>query len=344
MKIQFFSPSTRRWVVPVLAYMVVSLTACAEAPDSSRHTLYMAASLTQDFTIGKRVTSKSGLYISPERETARHLGFHHPRMDRGDYDPRDPEVLYFGALNGVLGTRDGGESWKILTSWNMTEGKDVKVDPHDPDIIYAALPDGIAVSMDQGASWAYRNTGIEREYTQSIAPDRAHEGVVLAGTELGIYRTTDRGGQWSRVLETSATVNEVVQSPHDPSVFMAATQADGAWLSHDSGRTWSQIHPEAKDSSFHNAAFHARNPSILTLGGWGFGLRISMDGGETWKKATGLPHDNVWSHAVDPDYDNRLYACLYRDTVYVSDDLGMTWKPFIFPGATIWDFLFVPKN
>ena len=126
------------------------------------HDLYMTASLTQDFTIGKRVTSKSGLYVSEDRQTARHLGFHHPRMDKGDYDPRDPDILYFGALNGVLGTRDGGQSWKILTSWDMTEGKDVKVDPFNPDRVYAALPDGIGVSEDMGTSWRYSDAGVDR--------------------------------------------------------------------------------------------------------------------------------------------------------------------------------------
>ncbi len=329
-----------RWNRPLLIMLLSPLLAAA-TPD---HALYMSASLTQDFTIGKRVTSKSGLYISEDRETARHLGFHHPRMDKGDYDPRNPDILYFGALNGVIGTRDGGQSWKILTSWNMTEGKDVKVDPFNPDRIYAGLPDGIGVSEDQGATWRYSDSGIERKYTQTLAPDRNRNGHVLAGTEKGIYRTTDGTLNWTRVLSTSATVNHIVQSPHDPDHFLAATQENGAWLSQDGGVTWIQIHPGAPGSAFHFAAFHPRKPDVLTLSGWGFGVRISEDSGQSWTQATGLAHDNVWSHAMDPDFPDRIYACLYRDTVYVSDDLGNSWEPFLFPGATIWDYLFVPME
>lgn len=308
------------------------------------HALYMTASLTKDFTIGKRVTSKSGLYISEDRETARHLGFHHPRMDKGDYDPRDPDILYFAALNGVLGTRDGGETWKILTSWNMTEGKDVKVDPFNSDRIFVGLPDGIGISEDQGATWRYSDSGIERKYTQSICPDRTREGHVLAGTEKGLYRTTNGGRDWTGVLSTTATVNQVVQSPHNPDHFLAATQENGALLSRDAGRTWEQVHSGKPGMSFHNAAFHPREPEILTLSGWGFGVRISEDMGKTWKMAPGLAHNNVWSHAMDPDFPNRIYACLYHDAVHVSDDLGQTWEPFLFPGATIWDYLFVPQK
>jgi photosystem II stability/assembly factor-like uncharacterized protein len=313
-------------------------------PLLAEHSLYMSATLSQDFTIGRRVTSDSGLYVSHDRETARHLGFHHPRLDRGDYDPRDPDVLYVGALNGVLGTRDGGQSWKILTSWDMTEAKDVKVDPHRPDRVLAALPDGIAISPDQGKTWHYSDEGIRRKYTQTLAPDRVRKDHILAGTELGIFRSTDGGLLWTSVLATSATVNHIVQSPHDPDRFLAATQENGAWLSGDAGLTWKQVHPPEPVSSFHTAAFHPRRPGVLTLGGWGYGLRLSTDLGKSWSQPEGLPHDNIWSHTMDPDYPDRLYASLYRDTVYVSDDFGRTWEPFLFPGATIWGYIFVPRD
>lgn len=325
---------------------ILSLAALALFPLGAlaEHSLYMSATLSQDFTIGKRVTSKSGLYVSHDRESARHVGFHHPRLDRGDVDPRDPDVLYIGALNGVLGTRDGGQTWKILTSWEMTEGKDVKVDPHNPDRVFAALPDGIAISPDRGETWTYSHEGIRREYTQTLAPDRKRPDHILAGTELGIYRSTDGGRIWKEVLSTTATVNQVVQSPHDPDLFLAATQENGAWLSKDAGLTWMQVHPQEPVSSFHTAAFHPKNPEALTLAGWGYGLRLSTDLGASWTKADGLPHDNIWSHTMDPDYADRLYASLYRDTVYVSDDFGRTWEPFLFPGATIWGYIFVPRD
>ena len=312
--------------------------------EKTEHRLYMMASLTKDFTIGKRVTSKSGLYLSEDRETAQHLGFHHPRMDKGDFDPRDPDILYIAALNGVLRTRDGGKTWKITTSWDMTEPKDVKVDPFQPDIIYAGLPDGIGISEDQGETWRYSDRGIERKYTQTLAPDRTREGVVLAGTERGIYRTKDRGKTWNQVLPTSATVNYIEQSPHKPRHFIAATQEDGIWISRNSGKAWKQIHEGEDGHSFHYARFHPHEPETLTISGWGFGLRISENQGKTWTQVDGLKHDNVWIHTMDPDFPNRIYAGLYRDTVYVSDDLGKRWEQFLFPGATLWDFLFVPTT
>lgn len=338
MKISF-SLKTRGRLLGAAAFLALG-SVSAEQPD---HRLYLLGSLTQDFTIGKRVTSKSGLYLSEDRQSARHIGFHHPRMDKGDFDPRDPDTLYIAALNGVLRTRDGGETWKITTSWDMTEPKDVKVDPFEPDTIYAALPDGIGISDDQGETWRYSDQGIQHKYTKTLAPDRTRKGVLLAGTERGIYRTRDGGESWKQVLPTSATVTFIKQSPHNPKHFLASTQEDGVWMSRNGGKGWKQIHAGEDGSSFHYARFHPHQPGVFSISGWGFGLRISRDMGKTWTQVDGLKDDKVWIHAMDPDFPDRIYAALYRDTVYVSDDLGRNWEPFLFPGATIWDFLFVPN-
>lgn len=327
--------------IPFILFLFLGFSALWGA--TAKHELYLMVSLTQDFTIGKRVQSESGLYLIEDRETPRHIGFHHPRLDRGDTDPRNPDRLYIAALNGILGTGDGGKTWKILTSWDMTEGKDVKVDPFNPDTIYAALPDGIGVSRDRGESWVYSDKGIDRKYTQVLAPDRGREGWILAGTELGIYRSQDGGENWELAQATSATVLHLEQSPHNPKHYIAATQADGVWISRNRGRKWVQLLPGEEEKSFHYARFHPTDPGVLSVSGWGYGLMISRNVGSDWEAVEGLKSDRVWSHAHDPDFKNRIYACLYRDTVHVSDDLGETWAPFIFPSATVWEYLFVPK-
>lgn len=317
---------------------------CLPASAEQAHALLMMTAQSKDFVIGRKVTSESGLYISEDRETAEHLGFHHPGVFKADYDPRDPDVLYVAALNGVLGTRDAGKTWRILMSWNMTESKDVKVDPFNPDHIYAGLPDGIGVSLDKGMTWTYADTGIQRKYCQTLLFDRATPGTLFAGTEKGIYRKSAGSEIWQCVQPTQATVNYLVQSPHDPDLILAATQADGAWLSSDGGETWEVIYPAKDGAAFHQARFDPVNPNIYSISGWKHGILISEDKGQTWRKAEGLPSDLIWSHTHDPDYPSRLYAGLYKDTVYVSDDLGRTWSTFLFPGAQIWDYLFIPRS
>ncbi len=314
-------------------------------PGEAKHTLYMMASLTKDFTIGRRTLHKSGVFRSNDRQTLEHVGFHHPRIDGAAFDPRDSSVFYLAALNGILGTRDRGQSWRILTGWNMTEPKDVAVDPHRPDRIYAALPDGIILSQDQGKTWAYKDKGIKRKYTQVIAVDRTHPDRIIAGTELGIYLSEDAAERWKPVLPTQATVNDIVQSPHQSDVFIAVTQSDGAWISSDCGSSWKPISSIGNSHTLHQAAFHPKDSEKMAICGWGAGVLTTEDGGITWKhRSEGLPSKNIWSLAIDPDFPNRIYANPYQEAVYVSDDFGRSWRPFLFDGTLVFDYVFIPEE
>jgi hypothetical protein len=90
------------------------------------------------------------------------------------FDPRDARVFYVATINGVLRTSDGGRTWRIGTSWDMTEPKASPVDPTPPTTSIAALPDGIGVSPDRGQTWTRREHGLpdRGKYTQVVTVDR----------------------------------------------------------------------------------------------------------------------------------------------------------------------------
>jgi hypothetical protein len=300
--------------------------------------------MTSDHTMGKRTDRVSGLFVSPDREALTHLGFNHPRQDTVVVDPRDPRRLFTAGLNGVLHSPDGGVSWRILTSWDMTEPKDLAIDPNAPDHLYLGLPDGIGVSRDGGSSWTRSDAGILRKYTQTLQVDRTRAGRVLAGTELGLYLSEDGGQRWEKVLPTTKTVTDVQQSPHDPRHWIASTQADGAWQSRDDGRTWQRFAGLPTGFTQHNLRFDPRDPRRLAISGWGLGVRVSEDGGETWReRSAGLPNANVWRVAIDPDFPGRLYANPHEEPIFVSHDFGLTWTPRWLAGAIVWDFVFAPR-
>ena len=102
----------------------------------------------------------------------------------------------------------------------MTEGQDVAVDPNSPKTVYLALPDGIAVSTDGAMTLARRENGLpERgKYTQALA-SRSHNRRPRSGGDRKRH-LPDReitAVDWRRVLPTETTVNDIQQSPHDPS-------------------------------------------------------------------------------------------------------------------------------
>jgi photosystem II stability/assembly factor-like uncharacterized protein len=287
----------------------------------------------------------SGVFRSTDRANLEHLGFHHPRQDSLVADPRDANVLYTVGLNGVMRSLDAGRSWRIMTGWDMTEPKDIAVDPRTPDRLYIALPDGIGVSDDVGKSWRRSDTGVRRKYTQSIAIDRVENARLVVGTELGIYLSEDHARNWKLVQATTATVNDVQQSPHDGRLWFAATQSDGVLRSTDGGCTWSRIESVGTQHTLHVLRCDATAPRRLVLCGWGIGVLTTEDGGITWTpRNDGLPNLDVWCVSPDPDVPGRLYASPHGEAVYASDDFGRTWRKHWFTGAWVHDFVFVPRN
>jgi photosystem II stability/assembly factor-like uncharacterized protein len=337
------NPSSR--FLGLLALLVLpTLSACAATP---AHDLYLFGSLNPKGRVaGARDTALNGVYRRADDGSFQHVGINYPAMLAGSFDPRDPRVFYVASISGVLCTRDGGHTWRIGTSWDMTEPKGVMVDPNAPDTIYAALPDGIGVSTDRGLTWSRRENGLpgRGKYTQVVTVDRTQAGRVLAGCETGIYLTENAGQSWRTVFPTKETVNDVQQSPHDPKFWLAATQSAGVLASHDGGLTWQAISGLSAEHAHYNIAFDPTHPQRIALGGWTYGLLTSEDGGATWTdRNAGLPAKHrVWRTAIDPD-TGRLYAAVESEALYVSADFGRTWQNGGMAGARIQSFAFVPK-
>ena len=114
--------------------------------------------------------------------------------------------------------------------------------------------------------------GLPHSYSFSrIVIDPRNKDIVLAGVlgsawgpgdERGVYRTTDGGKTWKRVLYTNSLsgIADLVMDPKNPNNLLAST--------------WE----------------HYRKPYTFKNGGPGTGIYRSTDGGITWKKITkGLP-------------------------------------------------------
>jgi photosystem II stability/assembly factor-like uncharacterized protein len=237
----------------------------------------------------------------------------------------DPHIYYFGGVaGGVWKSTDGGLTWRPMTDKVKDMSPSIgaiAVAPSDPNVIYAGTGEacirgnivggnGVYKSIDAGKTWSY---GGLRD-TQSIGriivnPKNADIAFVAAlghpfgpNTERGIFRTTDGGKTWSKVLykdENSGGI-DLSFDPNNANVIFAAL-----WQAR-------------------------RSPWDMQSGGPGSGLYRSTDGGATWKQLIGhgLPEGIMGRIGVAVGYNStRVWALIENDRggIFRSDDGGDDW-------------------
>ncbi len=239
-----------------------------------------------------------------------------------------PMEYFFGATGGGLWkTGDGGTTWRPVTDGKITSASvgAVAVCEADPDVVYIGTGetqlrgniqqgDGVYKSTDAGATW----THIGLRATQNVSRIRVHPrncdqvwvaafGVHSApNPERGIYKSTDGGDSWRRVLYRNELTGgvDLTLDPGNPNVMYAALWE--AWR-----KSWG-----------------------MSSGGPGSGLFKSTDGGENWNEISrnsGLPQSGVYGKigvAVSPSNPSRVWALMEHENggVYRSDDAGATWE------------------
>lgn len=329
----------------ILLALAALLSPVGRAAPAAPDDLYLCASISLNYVIGSKLVTQSGLFRRTPAGAYEHFGPNFPGIFSLAVDPRDPNVLYAASLNGALCSTDGGRRWRVGTSWDMTEPKDISVDPNAPDHIYLALPDGIAVSPDRGKTWPRRENGLpdRGKYTQVVKVDRTRAGRAIAGCETGIYVTDDAGQSWRHVFTTRTTITDLRQSPQDAALWLATTQSNGALRSVDGGTTWQPIAAVPSAKALYNVAFDGTNARRYAIGSWTYGVLTSEDAGATWTaRNAGLPAGHrVFRVGIDPA-TGRLYAAVYKDAIYRSDDFGRTWRKDGLEGSTVYNFVFVP--
>ncbi len=163
----------------------------------------------------------------------------------------------------------------------------------------------------------------------ALAIDPVLPSTVYAGTDGGVFRSTDGGATWA--VANSGLTNPFVAAlaidPITPSTLYAGT-GGGVFKSTDAAATWGTANVGLPTTDVRALAIDPSTPSTLYAGALFGGVFIggvfkSIDAGATWGAA--LTDDFLFALAIDPSTPSTLYAATARG-VFKSTDAGATWS------------------
>lgn len=249
--------------------------------------------------------------------------------------PSQPRTFYMGvASGGLFRTTDAGATWTPITDGKVPLGStgSVAVADSDPNVIYLGTGSdgvrsnvstgrGVYKSTDAGQTWNFAglyNAGqIGAVRIHPTNPDIvwvATGGDIFKPNEdRGVFKTTDGGKTWRKVLYVSNTVGamDVEVQPGNPNVVYA-------WMSRLERKPWTII-SGSREGGFYK----------------------STDGGENFTRIiSGLPNDLIGKGnlAVTAANPNRIYALIEAKPgggLYRSEDAGQTWALINSQGSLI---------
>lgn len=239
--------------------------------------------------------------------------------------PGNPDIYYVGAADGgIFRTGNGGTTWEALFQHQPVASIGaLAIDPQNPSVIWAgtgeanvrndvSYGDGIYESTDAGRHW--KHLGLDHTFQISrVVVDPLHPDTVLVAAmgspwqdnpDRGVYRTTDGGATWQKVLYAgpSVGISDLAMDPRNPDIVFAATYR------------------------------FRRTPWSYSDGGPQDAIYKSLDGGRTWKRLSGdglpaLPVSRI-GLAIAASAPNVVYAVMGSNegVLWRSDDAGEHWE------------------
>ncbi len=119
-------------------------------------------------------------------------------------DPQDGDTVYASSRNGVMVSKDRGDTWSSLSA-ELEDGavSAFVLDPTAPQdaLAFAEKLGGLGKSSDGGATWRRVAESFGGEAILYLAFSRSEPGVVYALSHLNsVYKSSDRGSIWSKVI------------------------------------------------------------------------------------------------------------------------------------------------
>ncbi len=310
--------------------------------------------------------------------------------------PGNPYTFYFGSVDGgIWRSTNGALTWTQISDGQVSPSIGaLAVAPSDPQVIYAGTGesdmrsdmtygDGVYKSTDAGLHWEHLGLDDTRHIAKIIIDPKDPNLVLVAAlghgydsnSERGVFRTTDGGKSWTKVLYKNPDVGAVDlgSDPEDPAIVYATLwqarrpawsqyppdQGDGSGIykSTDEGKTWTELEghglpPKPYGRIGVSVATNSNGMNVFALVNAlksGSGLYHSSDGGKTWQLTSTDPRivTRMWYFGrvfVDPQNPEIVYVP--NRSIMRSTDGGKTFTAIRgSPGGDDYHYLWIdPTN
>jgi photosystem II stability/assembly factor-like uncharacterized protein len=324
---------------------VGSIGAIAVAPSDPR-TIYAG---TGESDIRSDLSSGNGVYKSTDGgPTWTHIGLEDTRqISRIVVDPRDPKVVYVGALGhaygpneqrGVYKSVDGGAHWaKVLDKGPEIGISDLAICSGNPQILFAGTWNahrppwstyapidgpggGLYRSQDAGKTWSDISRSLSKNGLPEgdwgrvgvdVAPDGKRVYALIQARKAGLYRSDDGGSTWVLV---NADPRLTSRAWYFSGITIDPHNPDVIYMpnvalyrSEDGGKTISIVRGAPGGDDYHQIWIDPRNSASMVLG-TDQGTTVSLDRGQTWTTWYNQPTAQLYHVITDNQFPYIVYG------------------------------------
>lgn len=284
--------------------------------------------------------------------------------------PDNPDKVFIGTNNyGVMVSNDGGRNFKQTNdNFSSRFTYTINTDIENSNRVYATTHNTatgggfVFISNDSGTTWQQaKNLDVARVSPQAFLQDRANPNTIYLGTNVGLFRSLDRGLSWTQILPPKSSKRKtstrrssksktavkttgpelipalgekikVLTRTEDGKNGMLAGTDKGIYRTYDLSKGWEKMSfGEGINDDVFAITTTSLQPETIWAGTATAGVLVSRDNGKTWQKAyndksSSVPENvPISSIAVDPADADRIYVGTSQ-TFYLSRDGGKKWQ------------------
>ena len=264
-------------------------------------------------------------------------------------DPTDASIMLVGSNVSRIGentrlqrTENGGTDWSFV-SLPVQEAsvRTIAFDLHDASRVFVGTGccgGGVFRSTDRGLSFQEASEGLASRLIETLAVDPGTDGLLWAGTGLGLHRSTNSGDLWAQRPTglpsglPEGLVHTLAIDPATPGRLFAAL-GSSVYRSTNGGDAWADVSNGLGAAAIASIAVTPVTPERVLVGTLGRAVFRSDDGGDHWgASAAGMSSARIQAIAVRPGVPDTVWIGTGTDGQR-SADRGATWSPLGLNGA-----------